>query len=145
MTEVESQTPVNIDPSANNDVTVDIDVAADIDLEGDWKLAVEAAASRKAEDPVVLHIGAISSFTDYFVLLTGANQRQTQAIADAIERDLRDKALRPLGVEGRQAGEWILMDYGDFLVHIFSPEKRAFYDLERLWKAAPRVPLPAAA
>ena len=139
MSEAEQQAPVDIAPAS------DVGAARDIDVEGDWQVALEAAASRKAEDPVVLHIGAISSFTDYFILLTGNNQRQTQAIADSIEASLKERGLRPLGVEGRQSGEWVLMDYGDFVVHIFSPEKRTFYDLERLWKSAPRVPLPAAA
>ncbi len=139
MSEAEPQAPVDIAPA------MDIDVTLDIDVESDWQVALEAAASRKAEDPVVLHIGAISSFTDHFILLTGNNQRQAHAIADAVEASLKERGLRPLGIEGRQSGGWVLMDYGDFVVHIFSPEKRTFYDLERLWKAAPRVPMPEAA
>jgi len=111
----------------------------------DWQVAAEAALSRKAEDVVVLDIGAISSFTDHFVICNGTNSRQTQAIAGAVEDTLRENGLRPLGIEGMQKGEWILMDYGDFIVHIFSPEKRTFFDLERLWKTAPRVEVPAAA
>jgi len=111
----------------------------------DWQTAVEAAQSRKAEDVVVLDIGAISSFTDHFIICNGTNQRQTQAIAGAVEDALREEGLRPLGIEGMQKGEWILMDYGDLIIHIFSPEKRAFFDLERLWKTAPRLAVPEAA
>ncbi|MBI1352816.1 MAG: ribosome silencing factor [Acidobacteria bacterium] len=110
-----------------------------------WQLAVEAAQSRKAEDIVVLHIGEVSSFAEYFLVCNGTNIRQTQAISDAIEETLRAEGWRPLGIEGRQNGEWVLMDYGDLVVHIFTPEKRKFYDLERLWRNAPRVPVPEAA
>ena len=110
------------------------------------EVATQAAQSKKAKDIVVLHIGEVSSLADFFVLCTGTNVRQTQAIADAVTETLREQAgLRPLGVEGMQAGEWILVDYGDFVVHVFTPEKRNFYDLERLWKNAPRLPIPAAA
>ena len=110
-----------------------------------WEVAVQAAQSKKAEDVTVLNIGAVSSFADQFVICSGTNTRQTQAIADAVEDDLRNEGVRPLGVEGRQHGEWILMDYGDFIVHIFAPEKREFYGLERLWRNAPRLPVPEAA
>jgi ribosome-associated protein len=68
-----------------------------------------------------------------------------QAVSDAIEMTLKDEGLRPLGIEGYRGGEWILMDYGDFVVHVFSRESRSFYDLERLWKTARRVPVPEAA
>lgn len=110
-----------------------------------WQLAVEAAQSRKAEDIVVLHIGEVSSLTEYFVVCSGTNTRQTQAIADAIEDRLREDGWRPMGVEGKQSGEWVLMDYGDLVVHIFSPQKRRFFELERLWRNAPQIPVPAAA
>ena len=110
-----------------------------------WQFAVEAAQSRKAEDIVVLHIGKVSSFTEYFVVCSGTNTRQTQAIADAIEERLRKEGWRPMGVEGKQVGEWILLDYGDLVVHIFSPSKRKFFDLERLWRNAPQIPVPEAA
>ena len=107
-----------------------------------WQIAVEAARSKKAEDIVVLDIGKVSSFTDSFVVCTGTNVRQTQAIANAVQEKLREEGWRPMGVEGEQRGEWILVDYGDMLVHVFTPEKRAFYDLERLWSKAPRIPVP---
>jgi ribosome-associated protein len=108
----------------------------------DWEVAIEAAQEKKAEDIVVLNIGAISSFTDHFILCSGNSARQTQAIAGGVEEKLREAGLRPLGVEGRQVGQWILLDYGDFIVHIFTPEKREFFNLERLWNKAPRVAVP---
>ncbi len=111
----------------------------------DWEVAVQAAISKKAEDLSVLDIGKVSSLADYFVIANGTNSRQTQAISDAVQDALRERGLRPLGVEGHQNGEWILLDYGDMIIHVFSPEKRMFYDLERLWKTAPRIPVPAAA
>ena len=107
-----------------------------------WQTAVEAARSKKAEDIVVLDIGKVSSFTEFFVICTGTNVRQTQAIADAIQEKLRAEGWRPMGIEGEQRGEWILVDYGDMLVHVFTPERRAYYDLERLWSKAPRVSVP---
>jgi ribosome-associated protein len=111
----------------------------------EWEIAVHAAQSRKAEGLTVLRIGTISSFTDFFVICTGTNSRQVQAIADAVETALKSEGVRPLGIEGYEAGEWILMDYGDFIMHVFSPRSREFYGLERLWKTAPRVPVPEAA
>lgn len=110
-----------------------------------WQLAVEAAQARKAEDIVVLHVGEVSSLTEYFVVCSGTNTRQTQAIADSIEERLREEGWRPMGIEGKRMGEWVLMDYGDLVVHIFSPQKRKFFDLERLWRNAPQIPVPEAA
>lgn len=111
----------------------------------DWEVAVVAALSKKAEDITVLNIGAVSSFTEQFIICSGTNVRQTQSISDGVEEALREKGRKPLGVEGRQHGEWILMDYGDFIVHIFAPEQREHYNLERLWRNAPHLPLPEAA
>ena len=111
----------------------------------DWETAVGAAQERKATDLVVLDIKEVSTFTDTFVLCTGLNARQVQAISNAIEKALKEEGVRAIGIEGYQNAEWVLMDYGDFLVHIFSPQARDFYDLERLWKRAPRIPVPDAA
>ncbi len=105
----------------------------------DWEAAAQAAVGKKADDVIILNIGEVSTLTGHFVLATGSNNRQTQAIADAVRSDLRDLGIRPLGVEGMQQGHWILMDYGSFLVHIFSKDKRDFYDLDRLWNNAPRT------
>jgi ribosome-associated protein len=110
----------------------------------EWEIAVQAARSKKAEDTVLLKIGPASSFTDYFVICTGTNPRQVQAIADSIETTLKSEGVRPIGVEGYRTAEWVLLDYSDFVVHVFSAQSRQFYALERLWKHAARVPLPAA-
>lgn len=101
--------------------------------------AVKAALDKKAFDVVVLDLRKAGGFTDYFVICTGANQRQIAAIADAIETTLRTKfGERPALAEGIEKSEWVLLDYFNFVVHIFSPECRSFYGLERLWGAADR-------
>jgi ribosome-associated protein len=99
--------------------------------------AVAAAEDRKAVDLKVLHLGQISDFTEYFVLCSGTSERQVQAIADAVEERLRAEGVRPLHVEGYNRGQWVLLDYGDLVVHIFQEEIRRFYALERLWGDAP--------
>jgi ribosome-associated protein len=101
--------------------------------------AARAALDKKASDVVVLDLRKASSFTDHFLLVTGGNQRQIVAIADAVEEALRSEGLRPRHFEGYPRQEWILMDYGDFVVHVFTPRSRAFYDLERLWGGAARI------
>lgn len=105
--------------------------------------AAAACEDKKAEDTRVLELDpADSGFTDFFLITSAANDRQAQAIGDEIELRLRrDFATYPHSVEGRKLGEWILLDYVDFVVHIFLTEKRAFYDLERLWKSARTVDL----
>ena len=111
----------------------------------EWEIAVQAAQSRKAEDIVALDISEVSSIADVFIVCGGTNTRQNQAISDAIQSDLRDEGLRPLGIEGYQNAVWILLDYGDFVIHVLAPEARKLYDLERLWNNAPRIPVPEAA
>jgi ribosome-associated protein len=104
------------------------------------KSAVRAADEKKAQDPVVLRLSAITEFTDYFFICTGNSSRQTKAIADEIEERLKKMSgVRPLNTEGYNNGEWILIDYGAFVVHIFTEEARRFYDLERLWRDAEKV------
>jgi ribosome-associated protein len=109
-----------------------------------WLAAVRAAESKKASDIKVLDLTVVTSFTDYFVICTGANSRQIQAISDEIGLKLKDRGELPSNVEGYKEAEWVLVDYGDFLVHIFSPRARAYYDLERLWRNARNVEIPAA-
>jgi ribosome-associated protein len=104
-------------------------------------LCLKAAIEKKAEDPVLLELKGITSFTDYFLLCTGKSDRQVQAIAQAIEGSLKKKGIRPLGQEGMREGKWILMDYEDVVVHIFLGPTRRFYDLEGLWIDAPRIEL----
>jgi ribosome-associated protein len=105
--------------------------------------AAEACEDKKAEDTRILELDTLDSgFTDFFLISSGSNERQTQAIADEIEARLkRDFQTYPNSVEGRRQGEWILMDYVDFVVHIFLTEKRAYYDIERLRKSARSVDL----
>jgi ribosome-associated protein len=100
--------------------------------------AIEAALDKKAQDAVVLELAGICSFTDYFLVCTGTSTRHNQTIADSIEETLKRHGVRPLHVEGHTEGEWILLDYVDFVVHIFSSRAREFYDLERLWRAGKR-------
>ena len=103
------------------------------------KLAIAAAEDKKAADMIVLDLRKSSAFTDFFLICTGGNLRQVQAIADAIEAALEQKGVTPALTEGYERGQWILIDYFDFIVHIFAPATRAFYDLERLWGDAKKV------
>jgi ribosome-associated protein len=100
--------------------------------------AIEAALDKKAQEAVVLELGGICSFTDYFFICTGTSTRHNQTIADHIHETLKKLGVRPLHIEGHSEGEWILMDYVDFVVHVFSSRAREFYDLERLWRAGKR-------
>jgi ribosome-associated protein len=99
--------------------------------------AVKAVEAKKGEDLAILEMDRSSgAFTDYFVLCSGTNPRQIQAISDEVEKQLNDLGVRPNSVEGYNQAEWVLLDYVDFVVHIFSERARSFYDLERLWKSA---------
>ena len=114
------------------------------ELDPEVKLALHSAADKKATDMVVLDLREIASFTEFFIIASGANQRQVQAICDGITEQLKaDLKSRPVRVEGYTSAEWVLLDYGDFIVHVFNKESREFYDLERLWRDAKRVELPA--
>jgi ribosome-associated protein len=103
------------------------------------RLAVHAAEEKKAENVLILRLTAVTEFTDYFIICSGNSTRQNQAISDEIVDQLRKIRLRPLHKEGYTSGEWILIDYGTFIVHIFTGSSRQFYDLERLWRDAERV------
>ena len=105
--------------------------------------AIQAAQGRKALNLKVLNLGGISSFTDYFLICSGTSTRHTQAISDAITEHLSESGLEPAHVEGYAQAEWILLDYVDFVVHIFLERAREFYDLERLWKKAVREHVPS--
>jgi ribosome-associated protein len=104
--------------------------------------AIEAAQDRKAEDVVVLDLRPAEGFTDYFIIVTGQNIRQIQAIADSVKESLAESGVRPAHVEGGDKAGWMLLDYFDFIVHIFSPDTRSFYALERLWGSAKRIEVP---
>jgi ribosome-associated protein len=104
------------------------------------RVAVAAAVDKKAYDLDVLAVGKLTSIADYFVLCSASSERQTQAIADSIVEKLREeRKVKPLLIEGTTPGRWILLDYGDFIVHIFTEECRRFYGLERLWGDAPEA------
>ena len=108
-------------------------------LPGQVQRAIDAGQDRKATDIVVLDLRPADGFTDYFVIMTGQNTRQIQAISDAVQESLASKGTKPAHIEGGDRAGWILLDYFDFIVHIFSPESRAFYALERLWGSADRI------
>jgi ribosome-associated protein len=101
--------------------------------------ALHAAAEKKALEPTVLDLRGIASFTDFFLIVTGANRRQVQAISDEIVEQLKHQGSPASRVEGYQNAEWILVDYGDFVVHVFDEKARRFYDLERLWREGGRL------
>ena len=105
-------------------------------------MAARCASAKKATDIKVIDLKEVTSFTDYFVICYVANARQGHAVCDEIEKGLKEIGERPVSIEGYDPGEWILMDYGDFLVHIFSPAARQFYDLERLWRHAKVLEIP---
>jgi ribosome-associated protein len=105
------------------------------------RIAARAADEKKAQEILVLRLSALTEFTDYFVICTGNSSRHTQAIADAMVEELKRIKARPLHTEGYNNAEWILIDYGAFVVHIFTEESRIFYDLERLWRDAEKVEL----
>ncbi|MDX1501641.1 MAG: ribosome silencing factor [Thermoanaerobaculia bacterium] len=97
------------------------------------RAVAEAALSRKATELKVLDLSGLCDFADYFLICSGTNPRQVQAIGDAVDESLRRRGVRPLSIEGREPGRWMLLDYGDFLVHVFLEEIRSFYRLEQLW------------
>ncbi len=105
--------------------------------------ALSAASDKKALDLVVLDLREVANFTDYFIVTSGANTRQVQAIADEVVEQLKKQGTRAARVEGYNTAEWVLVDYGDFILHVFEDKARKFYDLERLWRDAKRVELPA--
>jgi ribosome-associated protein len=101
--------------------------------------AVSAAEDRKALDLKVLQLEKVTDFADYFLICSGTSERQVQAIADAVQEKLREHRVRPLHVEGYNRAQWVLIDYGDLVVHVFQEEPRRYYALERLWGDAPEV------
>lgn len=103
------------------------------------KLSVMASQAKKAEDILVLDLREISTFTDFFIIVTGNSSRQNVAIFESIEQELKKGKLAAIGVEGKEHAEWILMDYGSFVVHVFSKKAREYYSLEKLWGDAPKV------
>jgi len=103
------------------------------------KIAVKSSQAKKGEDIVVLRLSEISSFTDFFIIINGNSGRQNIAIYENIEQELKKLKIKPLSIEGKENAEWILMDYGNFVVHIFSKKAREYYSLEKLWGDAPKI------
>jgi ribosome-associated protein len=116
-------------------------VTAGLSAEAKVRLAARAAQERKAVDIVVLDVQGLSSVTDYFLVCSGRSTTHLQTISDAIHAGLKAAGVRPAHAEGRAASGWILLDYGDVLVHMFLEDTRAYYALERLWGDAPAVPV----
>ena len=113
------------------------------DLDENLQLAIMCAAEKKAEKMVALDLRPIASFTEFFVICSAANQRQVQAIADEISEQLKKQQKQsPVRIEGYSGAEWVLLDYGDFVFHIFDKDARDFYNLERLWRDAAKVAIP---
>ena len=108
-------------------------------LPADVARAVQSALDKKAQDVVVLDLRNTPAFTDFFILCSGLNSRQVKAIADSVDETLRALKMRPAHTEGYDRAEWILMDYFSFIVHVFTPQTRAFYALERLWGDAEKI------
>jgi ribosome-associated protein len=108
-------------------------------LPAEVRLAVKAAQARKGEEICVLDLRDVSSFTDFFVIMHGNSSRQNVALYEGVEEELKRTGVRPLSVEGKENAEWILMDYGFFLVHVFTRNSRDYYSLDKLWGDAPRV------
>lgn len=102
-------------------------------------ISVKASLAKKGEDLVIMDMSEQSSFTDIFIIVHGNSNRQNLAICENIEQELRKDKIRPLSVEGRKNAEWILMDYGNFIVHIFSKRTRDYYSLEKLWGDCPKI------
>ena len=108
-------------------------------LPGEVRVSVKAGLAKKGEGVLVLDMREVSSFTDYFIIMNGNSTRQNVALYESVEHELRKVSIRPLSVEGKEHGEWILMDYGSFIVHVFSKQARDYYALEKLWGDAPKL------
>jgi ribosome-associated protein len=103
---------------------------------------VNACLEKKAADLVILNVKEISAFADYFILCSGTSDRQVRAVAAAVQENLKNEGILPLGIEGEATGKWVLLDYDDVIIHVFLESVRTFYDLERLWSDAPRMAVP---
>ena len=132
-----------------NLISLELNQAVDAEHSGEehvlpaWLTAVRAAESKKASNVKVLDLREVTSFTNYFVICTGSNPRQIQAIADEAMHRLKRLGEHAIDTEGYAIAEWILLDYGDFIIHVFSKKARDYYDLERLWRRAKIVEIPA--
>ena len=141
--EQNSPMPESREPRTEEATQAEGAAASPAELDERLRLALHAAADKKAHDLVVLDLREVASFTDFFVIASGTNVRQVQAVADEVQEQLRKQLrVKPARVEGYNSAEWVLLDYGDFIFHVFEEKSRRFYDLERLWRDAARVALP---
>jgi ribosome-associated protein len=125
----------------NSDITSTEEEVVEETLPG-WQIAAWAAAARKATDIKVLDLRELTTFTDTFLICTASNSRQAQAITDGVQQALRQQGEQAISIEGYEQGEWVLSDYSDLIVHVFSEKAREFYDLDRLWRQATAVAVP---
>jgi len=139
---LEKRGPLKEQPDIAANAPLAVNAAVDGALDERMKSALRAASDKKAVDSVVLDLRNVANFTDYFLITSGTNARQVQAIADEITERLKQQGTRAERIEGYRNAEWVLVDYGDFIVHIFEEKARRFYDLERLWRDAARVSIP---
>lgn len=134
--------PKKVAPAPTPEAVAEVVDAVSDDLSTIWRTAFAAAEEKQAVDIHVLDLRGITTMTDVFFICHGRNTRQNQAICDEIEKQIKEQdGQRPLAIEGQGVGEWILMDYGDMVVHIFSEKAREYYDLERLYRDARRLEL----
>lgn len=134
-----SGTPARPAPSSEVDLA---EAAKQADAQDPGELAhriVNVASDKKASDIVLLRTSEVTTMADYFVIASGRSDRQVQALSQAIVDELRDEGIKPLGVEGQANARWVLLDYGSVIVHLFAPEEREYYGLERLWSNATEV------
>jgi ribosome-associated protein len=108
-------------------------------LPSEVKASVRASLEKMGEEIVVLDLRGIAFFTDFFIIMHGNSSRQNTAIYESIEKEMKKKKIKPLSIEGRERADWILMDFGSFIVHVFSKEAREYYSLEKLWGDAPKL------
>ena len=110
-----------------------------LDAESTARRAAEAAVEKKADEVVLVDLRGRATYADFLVICSGTNERQLEAVADSVEKSLRDAGQRLIGSEGGRGGRWVLLDFGDVVVHVFHQEERAYYDLEGLWSDAPKT------
>ena len=141
MTETAKEKSLNPETTATLEITETRTPFSDLDEI--VKLALASAGEKKAVNTVALDLREIATFAEFFIITSGTNQRQVQAISDEINEQLKKQlSTKPVRIEGYTGAEWILLDYGDFIVHIFEQKAREFYDLERLWRDAKKVEIP---
>lgn len=112
---------------------------ADVQLIESLRTAAQAAADKKAFQIIGLEVSELTSYTDSLLICSGASDRQVAAIADEVQRQLKDHGRKPLHVEGERRSDWVLLDYGEFVIHVFTEERRSFYGLDGLWGDAPKL------